>query len=528
MSSELKIKCADSLNNLIDKFENNEYMLQRIHNHIVNYLPNTLNYELQNYEKRLNRNTYLTHEQHVFMQIFLQKNSYFYLPNNNCFYEYNGINYTAVKEDDIIHKLLSGISKDRVLLQWKYKTKINIIKQIKERNLFDSIPESETIQNVLNVLYPSIFYSKNHAKYFLTIIGDNIFKKNLSLIFLVNPQMKKILNDLDCIASSVIGINNTTHNFMTKYHENHLYDKCRLITINDNFSYELWIDILKKIGLDLLCVSAHYSKRYENSDNFIEYTSDEELKYYTTYIKNNTQREIVDEFCAKYIAETKSDLKLDWKSLHFVWKQFLSDCHYPNMIYSNALKNLIKEKFEYDEESESFFGITSKFIPIQRDFIKFWETTISLVTTEQSDQFENEIEIDELCSLFKIWTKQTNEPLMTNGNISEENVLKILNHFFTTIEIIEQKYILNISCSLWDKSKHIDNSFCYTKEELKKDYKLELISFDNVYNYYYKYCKLQSGKLIVSKRYFEKYLYYKVSDYIVYDKFIETNWILNS
>ena len=82
--------------------------------------------------------------------------------------------------------------------------------------------------------------------------------------------------------------------------------------------------------------------------------------------------------------------------------------------------------------------------------------------------------------------------------------------------------------SLWDKTKHIDNSFCHTKEEFKKDYKLELISFDEVYNYYYKYCKLNSCKLIVSKRYFEKYLYYKVSDYIVYDKFIETNWILNS
>ena len=198
------------------------------------------------------------------------------------------------------------------------------------------------------------------------------------------------------------------------------------------------------------------------------------------------------------------------------------------MIYSNSLKNLIKEKFEYHEESDSFFGITSKFIPIQRDFIKFWETTISLVTLEQSDQFENEIEIDELCSLFKIWAKQTNEPLMTNGNISEENVLKIVKPFFTTIEIIEQKYILNITCILWDKPKYIDNSFCYTKEELKKDYKLELISFDDVYNYYYKYCKLNTCKLVVSKRYFEKYLYYKVSDYIVYDKFIETNWILNS
>ena len=37
----------------------------------------------------------------------------------------NNIN-SIVKEDDIIHKLLSSISKDRVLMQWKHKTKLNI------------------------------------------------------------------------------------------------------------------------------------------------------------------------------------------------------------------------------------------------------------------------------------------------------------------------------------------------------------------------------------------------------------------
>ena len=114
--------------------------------------------------------------------------------SNNFFYEYNGKHYFIVKEDDVLHKLLSSISKDRILMQWKHKTKFNIIKQIKERNLFSSIPESDTIQNVLNLLYPSIFTSKNTAKYFLTIIGDNIFKKNTNLIFLVTTKMRRILN----------------------------------------------------------------------------------------------------------------------------------------------------------------------------------------------------------------------------------------------------------------------------------------------------------------------------------------------
>ena len=344
-NSLLHTKCINTLTELLNKYENSEYMLQRINNHIVNYLPNTLDIELKNYEKRVNRNTFLTNEQQIFIQVFLSKNQYFYLSNNNFFYEYNGKNYFIIKEDDIIHKLLSSISKDRVLLQWKHKTKINIIKQIKERNLFSSIPETDTIQNVLNVLYPSVFSSKNSAKYFLTIIGDNILKKNSNLIFLINHQMKKLLIELDSIALDSIGYSSTTFNFMTKYHENHSYENCRLIKINENFSNDIWRDILKKIGLDLLCVATHYSKRYENSDKFIDNKSDEELKNYAYYLKTSNPNALVLEFRNKYIVDANKDNKMEWKNIHFVWKQFLSNFSLPNVIYSNTLKGIIKETY---------------------------------------------------------------------------------------------------------------------------------------------------------------------------------------
>ena len=518
----IKSKCLHVISNLCQKYENNDYMLQRIHNHIVNYLPNTLENEFKNYAERQNRNTYLTNEQQIFIQVFLSKNQYYYLNSNNFFYEYNGKNYFIIKEDDVIHKLLSTISKDRILMQWKHKTKINIIKQIKDRSLFNSIPETDTIQNILNVLYPLIFTSKNAAKYFLTIIGDNIFKKNTNLIFLVTPQMKKLINELDNIILSSIGYTNTTSNFMTKYHENHSYDNCRLIKINETFSTDVWRDILKKIGLDLLCVSAHYSKRYENSDKFIETKSDEELKIYTNYLKCTTPNKIVSEFTNKYIIDTSNDVKIEWKNLHFVWKQFLSNSNLPNVIYSNTLKNMLKTLYCYDENSDSFIGITSKYLPVHIDFIKFWENTIMI---HHSDSiFDNELEIDELCSLFKFWTKQPSQQIMSSCNISEENVLKILKHFFPLVEISEEKYVLNVTSLFWNKMDDITNSFQYIKEQVKKENSISLISIDDAYNHYHKFCNLNSYKFIVSKRYFEKYLYFKLTDYIIYEKFIDTIW----
>ena len=528
--------CSETIKTLIEKYKDNEYMTNRIYNHIVNYLPNTLDNEMKNHEKRVNRNNYLSNEQQIFIQVFLSKNKYFYLPNNNFFYEYDGEKYLIVKEDDVIHKLLSTISNDRILLQWKYKTKINIIKQIKDRSLFNSIPETDTIQNVLNVLYPAIFHSKNTAKYFLTIIGDNILKKHSNNIILVSPKMKQIVNELDNVALSSIGSNNTTNNFMTKYHENHSYENCRLIKINENFSIDVWRELLKKIGLDLLCVAAHYSKRYETADQFIENKSDEELTSYVYYLKNTNPNNIVVDFCNKYIIESNSECKMEWKNLHFVWKQFLSSCNLPNVIYSNTLKNILKEKYTYDNDDDCFMGITSKYLPVHSDFIKFWENTITVQISENDTYantvvnnihhllFDNEIEIDELCSLFKYWSKQHPSQLMSNGHISEENILKILKHFFPMVEIIEDKFVINVSCNLWNKMNDINASFEYIKEQIKSEHKLALISFDDAYNYYYKFCNLKSLNFIVSKRYFEKYLYFKIADHIVYEKFIETEW----
>jgi hypothetical protein len=513
MNESKKMDCVLSIERLFDKYKDNEYMLQRIYNHISIYLPNTLENEYKNYERRQNLNTYLFEEQQIFIQVFLSKNNYYYLPNNGFFYEYNGKDYLIVKEDEILHKVLSTISKERVLLQWKHKTKLNIIKQIKERNLFSSTPDTHTIQNVLNSLYPSIFSTKSAAKYFLTIIGDNILKKYNDLTFIVSSKMKQILDELEDVSAYSIGINNISNKFVSKYHENHSFSNSRLIKINKNYSNEFWRDLLKKIGLNLLCVAAHYSNRYGSSDNFLINIEDEELSNYSFALKNTTQIELVKKFFEEYIEKTSDEYNIEWKNLHFIWKQFLSNHNLPNVMFSNSLKNYLKTVVHFNEENDSFVGITSKYLPLYKNFIDFWNTTI--ISTNSID-FENEFEIDEIGSLFKYWGK-------CKSNLSDENIIRIIKYFFTS-EIVEEKYILNVTSTIWNKSGDIENSMPYIKQHISENHKLSLISFDDLYNHYQKFCSINSYKFIVSKRYFEKYLYYKFSDYIVYEKFIKFEW----
>ena len=517
MSENKRTDCVTTIDKLMEKYKDNEYMLQRLHNHVAFYLPNTLENEAKNHEKRKNLNAYLFEEQQIFIQVFLSKNNYYYISSNGFFYEYNGKDYFIVKEDEIIHKLLSSISKDRILLQWKHKTKSNILKQIRERNLFTSIPETDTIQNVLNAIYPSIFELKDSAKYFLTIIGDNIFKKKPELVFLISPKMRQFLDELEAVSASSIGFGNISSRFVTKYHESHSFDSCRLIKINENYSNEYWRESLKKIGLNLLCVATHYSNRYQNSDNFLDCKADNELCNYTYTLKNTTQCELTNKFINEFIEKTTDEYRIEWKNIHFMWKQFLSNNNLPNVIFSNILKSNLKNIIQFDENSDSFIGITSKYLPLYKDFIKFWDETIDAYVLQE---FENELEIDEISTLFKQWSKNRN-------TLSEDNIIRILKHFFPNIEIIENKYILNITSSIWNKSKNIDNSINYIKEQINSSHKLSLISFDDLYGYYQKYCDINNFKLAVSKRYFEKYLYFKFSEYIVYEKFIKMEWVNN-
>ena len=332
-------KCQNTILELNEKYKDNKYILQRIYNHTVNYLPKILENELKNHEKRIDRNNYLTNEKQLFIQNFLNKNQYYYLLNNNCYYEYDNINYFIVKDDDIIHKLLSSISKDRILLQRKYQTKINIFKQIKDN------------------LYPIIFSTKDEAKYFLTISGDNIFKKS-SNIFLISSKMKAFILELDNITYNFIG-NNIFNNFMTKYHENHSFQNCRLLKINENYSNENLIIFLKKYSLELLCVSTYYSKLYENSDNFLKIENNLNLDFlkYVYYLKNISQEEIVNNFCTKCISILTSVNKIEWKHLYIRWKQYLSSFSLPNIIYSNILKENLKNKYNFDEITDSFTNI---------------------------------------------------------------------------------------------------------------------------------------------------------------------------
>jgi hypothetical protein len=525
MDNNGTIDIIEMLNGLYSKYKDNTYMSQRLQIHLNNF-PNMLEQENKRYEERVNRYNELSLEQDNFFKVFLSKNQYYYMPYNNIYYEYDGKTYKIVKDDDIHHTLLSTITDEGKLIQWKHKTKQNIIKKIKDRSLFRSTPETYTIQNVLSFLQ-TIFHSKIEAKYFLTLIGDCILKKNTdSLLYFVSSNVKKLVIMIDAIGYITTG-NSIMNNFITKYHESHKITSYRLIktSVSDNsFSYDIIKDILNHIGIDLLCVAAHYSDRYNNSDTYLKMKADETIKNYVLYFLQNSLEKIVDEFMVQCIEKVAVESTITWKNMHYIWKLYLTNMNIPNMIYANQLQTILLEKIENSNENGNvlFLHVTSKYLPYVSSFLSFWDKHITITN---DNNFDDEYEIDELVTLYKNSDQR-------NAQISDINIIKMICHYFSPqVEIIDNKYISNIKCNLWSKHDDINEFLEQYKTSVNKIYEnQQLILFDDLYQGYKTYFKAkgiieQKGLPIVSKHFFEKYVTNQLTQYIQFDKFVSSEWL---
>ena len=552
LEMEPSAEAIEQLNELITSYQALEpalkqWKLNRLYTHLKN-LPTVLDAEQKKYDERVTRINELTMEHDNFHKVFLSKHQYYYMPYNNLYYEYDGKTYQIIKDDEIHHRLLSTITDEGKLISWKHKTKQNMIRSIKERSLLKSVPETYTIQNVLGFLN-TIFETKSEAKYFLTVIGDCILKKSGSLLFFVNPCTKKLVSFIDSIAYVTTG-NSIINNFISKYHETHNTSSYRLIKTNNTISSEIIKDVLNKIGIDFLCVAAHYSDRYGSSDDYLNTTSDVESGY-TLYFTKNTIDQIIDEFLNKCIESTnipvseptnilmEPEYKLTWKNMHYIWKNYLSSINVPNMIYSSNLKTSIKTRLQFTEEGNDicFVNVTSKFLPAISNFLSFWDKHITITNTNNSDinAFDDEYEIDEIVTIYKQYIHITNANTNINipNNISDEDVIKIISHYFSPyVEVIERKYVTNIRCNLWLKTDDIIQLLDNYKEKsiLNSESVNDLISFDDLYKSYRTFCQAKvivekTVCLIVSKQFFEKFVSHHLHNFIQFEKFVNTDWL---
>jgi hypothetical protein len=418
------------------------------------------------------------------------------------------------------------------------------MKRIRENSLIKSIPESETIQFVIDSLCPLLFKSRTEAKYFLTILGDNIQRKNANIIHYIDAKSKHFIRNFNNFCQMWIG-QSFYQTFNHKYHD-HDYNDCRVITISDFVKVEtVWNSIITQTGLDAICVACHYSERYGSSDNYaLQYSNDADLIHDVFYLKQNTTADIVKAFVNEFLsieprnqpisADTMSrNTQVTWRDMQYLWKNFLEARRLPSIMFFQTLKTQLVTSLSqyYNESTDSFVGICSKHLPEIQKFLAYWEETIVV------DENEMDFEIEEIIILFRKWCAINNE---TATNLNDKQILDVISYFYPHLEIERDKYVSHIRSTLWDKYLDIQVALDNMKNSIREKnaqtqcdrvQSPSLRSNISIYDAYRYYCKYYSNlntinKLIVSKAYFEKYVFDNLSQYIVDSKFLSYEWYL--
>jgi len=490
------------LTSLFEKYKKSPNTISKLEYYIAIQLPALLDKYYEHEKQRL----FLEKESKKYINNFLTdpNQQFFYISATDTFIHYDGENYQFINEDDLWIIILNDITEKNILTEWKQKVKNTIIKTIKEQNIFNTIPESATVQFVINFFTPTLFDSKEDVKHFMALIGDNILNKKLDLHYFVPIQSKLFFDTLESMCHyNFKNKLNITSTIRYRYRGED-YSKSRLIYFTKSIQNKsCWLSFLKDNLFNFLVVCCHYSTRYINADKYVDKRINS-FKNKIFYLKNNGKAEFIDKFINRMIVKEEAG-QIRVKDMFYLWKIYLKQNSLPNMIYKAEFENMLREKIE--NNNTFFIGIKSHYLNNTKLVQKFWNQSITKNIGE-------ELEISELHTLIGKWAEDTNNSLI---NFSEDNLQDIIEHFYDDVTIENEKFLIGISCNFWDKQADMLDAFQHKfNKTIDKDI--------TIYESYVMFCKYINNKdkiLTVSKKY-----YYKYIDKVIPEQYIKDGRIL--
>jgi len=495
----------------LEPYADNYKVLEQINKYITEELKlqlNKIHRDVENLEK-------IEKEKNYFINKFLSsmENIFYYVKQKDVFIHYDMKHYKIYEEDKLISDIYTEITQHNPLLHsLKFDILQDIINELKQQLLFNCLPESSTIQNIIKYLMTYFFESKDDAKYFCCVIGDIILNKSINVNICINSHLNEFIKTFEEISIKELGdllpfglSNRFSCNTIVQ--TNPLNNHRIIKSNNDNQRY-LWNGFLNKHAIDLLAVCIHYSKRYLNSENYIKHHKSPDT---ILYLKNNTPKEIVEEFCLNHL-DVKKDCVIHYENMEYLWHTFLSNNYIPDSILSTSheLHEMIRSYIQYDHLNKKYLSIFHKDAQQIEDIKQF-------LNSELVVDVNDELEISELIAIFQ-----------EQHYLVDESMMVSLLKYFTHCDITDDnKIICDTRCKLWDKKGGLDTFINIMKKGASLNYPItEDLTINDIYT---KYCKYTSNNgnvcKIVTKKYFVNYIIQHIPEnYILFNKVVKSFW----
>jgi hypothetical protein len=405
---------------------------------------------------------------HTIISAFFSENNIYYIQTSELYISYQKHQYKVFTENDVLHLIFKNLNIYPMNTALKQQIKQKIQKKIKERSIYNTIPDSITLQEVISFLHPLLFPSKNGAKYFMTTLGDIIMKKT-NLYYFLDPSMKPFIQKLQKIISLYL-CSNQLANFKFKYYD-HESSLSRIMKTNViNLDY---LRCEESFYLNLIFCSIHYSNRFHTGDLFLEDVTNQQLRQEVLWIKDTKKEDVIQDFVRSYFYS--SDTDIHEKDVIFLWKLYLKEKNKMNIFQKNIQEDL-SQFILY--RAPYFKNITSMRMPYVKKFMHFWNKYIYEDITEQY------LELTELLSMFMEYQPKC-------ADMNEQKIKDMIQYYYPDTVILENRFVHHKGCLFWNK-----------KEELRQFLTTTTTCEQDLYSVY----TLAPFKRKVSKQYFTLFM----------------------
>ncbi len=492
---------VDKVKTLFNKYKNDEFILNKLINNI-NTLENTLSNDEDIRNKKNELSNQIWSSQEELSSLIKEKYKYSFLNHYNLFFIYTNEEYLIIKEDDIYLTISEEINNFPLLASKnKFKTISLIMKQIKSQDLYNQLPSEIKVKEIMAYFANNVFInesntpSENESILFFIILSEILIKKQGNLIYFINSSLKSVISIIYNLILKKTGINTNfiNGNFITKNHKDTERSKYMVLFAHNNINIDKLSEFITNSPISFLLVCRYFHNTFESSSKYLDSLklSSYLLYNHIHYVSNNTNETIVKEFLDYCLEDDKKEnLPISWKNMQFIWNYYLEIKKFPNMIYSQNLKEEINKVLKYDSENDIYLNITSKYLPKISDFLKFWKENFIIINDPKLlfvDDEVNEFDLDEITLLYK-----------KSGSLSKYQIKNILNHYYGESLLIENETIINVKSTLWNKSNELN---IYFESNPISDESNSILK--TLYNQYMDFFK--SNNRFVTFDYFKKY-----------------------
>tara|TARA_Y100000780_G_C13691741_1_gene419833 strand:+ start:2994 stop:4517 length:1524 start_codon:yes stop_codon:yes gene_type:complete len=484
-------------NELCNNHKNEPLFLSQF-NDYIELIEDKIKEKLVIKKSREERKRILNDKKEAFINHFMETHNYYYIPESEIFIEYNKENYSQINENKIWVEIYNEVNKNKELSPWKQKVRLEIISQLKKHTIYNEqlIPETKTIQTVLQIMQSILLPNKHYSKYFLTLLGDCLLKKNIS------PNVIITTNNIDVFIDD---LEFQIHHYMRCYFKdifkhkyyNHNYDNIRLIQTRDCVDNAfIWSTTIKQYIFDIIFVACHYSKRYKNADNYIHNCCNHsDTKEKVLYCFNYTKEDILKSFI-ETMFEKNNKLCVFKTDLKYLINDYFEKIDIPKVLFYADVDEYFEKNFEelLDANNNTYFnGLTAK----NSNFISSFNSLFSELFIINKDT-KTYFEIDEILLIF---SKKQKKQKYKKYELDEKMLLSLIKHYYPEVNITNNKYLNNIECNIWDKNQDIS---LFLDNDNSKNNENNTLHTEKLYEKYFKWCETNKKTFIVSKSYFEE------------------------